>query len=148
MESGLDVRQPNFGAGNNQSRVGDHIAAGPKAVAIERRAEQPAIGEDQRRGPVPGLHAIRVIAVERVSSFPTAAGGRSMRTASATLRSWLPSNSATSSRLIESEASRVRSGSHSRGSVALRASMCARLPQMVLISPLCAIHAQRLRAMP
>ena len=38
---------------------------GAEPVAVERRADQRAVGEDQCRGAVPGLHLHRVVVVER-----------------------------------------------------------------------------------
>ena len=44
--------------------VGDDEARRPQAVAVERRADLPAVGERHRRGPVPRLHQRRVVFVE------------------------------------------------------------------------------------
>ncbi len=61
-----------------------------------------------------------------------------MRTASASVRPFRETSSTASSRLVESVPPCVRTGLHSTGSVESRAAMRARLPQTVLISPLCA----------
>ena len=42
-----------------------HPAAGPQPVAVERRADHAAVGEADRRRPVPRLHQARVERVER-----------------------------------------------------------------------------------
>ncbi len=44
--------------------VGDDVARRPQAVAVERRADLAAVGEGDRRRPVPRLHQRRVIFVE------------------------------------------------------------------------------------
>jgi hypothetical protein len=69
---------------------------------------------------------------------PVSAGGITIRTDSATVRPLRASSSITSSRLVESDPLGVKIGRSSCGSVAARAVMRARLPQIVLISPLCA----------
>ena len=44
--------------------VGDDVARRPQAVAVERRADLAAVGEGDRRRPVPRLHQRRVVLVE------------------------------------------------------------------------------------
>ena len=44
--------------------VGDDVARRAQAVAIERRADLAAVGEGDRRRPVPRLHQRRVVFVE------------------------------------------------------------------------------------
>ena len=44
--------------------VGDDVARRPQAVAVERRADLPAVGKGDRRRPVPRLHQRRVVFVE------------------------------------------------------------------------------------
>ena len=44
--------------------VGDDVAGRAEAVAVERRADLAAVGEGDRRRPVPRLHQRRVVFVE------------------------------------------------------------------------------------
>ena len=44
--------------------VGDDVARRPEAVAVQRRADLAAVGEGDRRRPVPRLHQRRVVFVE------------------------------------------------------------------------------------
>ncbi len=44
--------------------VGHHIAPRPQAIAVEHRADHPAIGKGHRRRAVPRLHQRRVIFVK------------------------------------------------------------------------------------
>ena len=44
--------------------VGDDVARRAQAVAVERRADLAAVGEGDRRRPVPRLHQRRVVFVE------------------------------------------------------------------------------------
>ena len=51
-------------AHDDEAVVGDEVARGPEAVAVERRADLAAVGEDHRRRAVPRLHHRRVVLVE------------------------------------------------------------------------------------
>jgi hypothetical protein len=52
---------------DHEAVVGDDVAAGAEAVAVERRADEGAVGEHDRRGAVPRLHEHRVVLVERAA---------------------------------------------------------------------------------
>ena len=54
--------------------VGDDVAGGPEAVAVQRRADLAAVGEGDRRRPVPRLHQRRVIFVEGAPRSGPSAG--------------------------------------------------------------------------
>ena len=47
--------------------VGDDVAGGPETVAVERRADLAAVGEDDCCRPVPRLHQRCVVLVERLA---------------------------------------------------------------------------------
>ena len=53
-----------FGGEHDEVVVGDEIARGPQAVAVERRADLAAVGEGDRGRAVPRLHQRGVIFVE------------------------------------------------------------------------------------
>ena len=53
-----------FGGEHDEVVVGDEIARGPQAVAVERGADLAAVGEGHRRRAVPRLHHRGVIFVE------------------------------------------------------------------------------------
>ena len=61
---GVDVEHADLGGEHDQAVVGDPVARGAQAVAIEDRADLRAVGEDHARGPVPGLHQRRVELIE------------------------------------------------------------------------------------
>ncbi len=55
---------PGLGGHDHMVVVGDDVARGPEAVAVQGRADLAAVGEGDRRRPVPRLHQRRVILVE------------------------------------------------------------------------------------
>ena len=60
---GFDVDGPHLG-GKDQAIVARHVVARrAQAVAVERGAQHPTVREDNRRGPVPGLHEHGLVAV-------------------------------------------------------------------------------------
>ena len=61
---GGDVERADLGGHDHPVVVGDDVAAGPQAVAVEHRADRLAVGEGDRRRAVPGLHQAAMIAVE------------------------------------------------------------------------------------
>ena len=62
-----NVEHADFGGHHDVVVVGDDEARGPQAVAVERRADLPAVGERHRGGTVPRLHQRRVVFVERAA---------------------------------------------------------------------------------
>ena len=62
---GLEVEHAGLAADDDQAVGGLGPAAGAQPVAVERRADDGAVGEDERRRSVPGLHLHRVVVVER-----------------------------------------------------------------------------------
>ena len=62
-----DVEHADFGRHHDEVVVRDDEARRTQAVAIERCADLPAIGEGHRRGAVPGFHQRRVVFVERAT---------------------------------------------------------------------------------
>ena len=58
------VDDPGLGRADDEAVVGRPVAQGPEPVAVERRTDGDAIGEDQRRRTVPRLHQGRVPPVE------------------------------------------------------------------------------------
>ncbi len=63
---GRDVERARLRGQREPAVVGDHPAAGPQPVAVQRGAEDAAVGEGQRRGAVPRLHDHRAVVVEVV----------------------------------------------------------------------------------
>ncbi len=59
-----DVEHADLRGHDDQVVAGDHVARGAQAVAVEHRPDDAAVGERDRRGPVPGLHDRRVEPVE------------------------------------------------------------------------------------
>ena len=59
-----NVEHSGFGSHNHMIVVGDHIAPGTQAVAIEERADHPAVGKRDRCRPIPRFHQARVILVK------------------------------------------------------------------------------------
>ena len=53
-----------FGGHHDKAIVGDDVACGAQAVAVERRADLASVGEGDSRGAVPRLHQRRVIFIE------------------------------------------------------------------------------------
>ena len=62
---GLEVEHARLGGEDDQAVVGDPVAAGAQAVAVEHRADHRAVGEGDAGRPVPRLHERRVELVER-----------------------------------------------------------------------------------
>ena len=60
-----NIEHAGLGGEHHQVVLGHDVAAGAKAVAVERRANDPAIGERDRSGAVPRLHQRCVVLVER-----------------------------------------------------------------------------------
>ncbi len=61
---GRDVEHAGFRGHHDQIVMGDDVASGAQAVAVERRADDAAVGEGDRSGAVPRLHQAGVIFVE------------------------------------------------------------------------------------
>ncbi len=62
--AGLDVEHPDLGGEHDEAVVRHDVPAGAQAVAVERRADERAVGEDDRGRAVPRLHEHRVVLVE------------------------------------------------------------------------------------
>ncbi|GAA3238308.1 hypothetical protein GCM10020256_58520 [Streptomyces thermocoprophilus] len=61
---GVDVEDADLGAEDDEAVVGDPVAAGAQAVAVEDGADLGAVGEGDAGGAVPGLHHRGVVLVE------------------------------------------------------------------------------------
>ncbi len=61
----LEVGHAELARGDHESAARGHVLHGAQAVAVERRADVAAVGEAQRRRPVPRLDERRVVLVER-----------------------------------------------------------------------------------
>lgn len=61
----VDVEHADLGGHDDQSVLGDPDTAGAQAVPVEHGAHDGAVGEADRRRPVPRLHQRGVVAVER-----------------------------------------------------------------------------------
>ena len=61
----VEVEHADLGREHDQAVVGDPVAAGAQAVAVEHRADLGAVGEHDARGAVPRLHQRGVELVER-----------------------------------------------------------------------------------
>ena len=102
---GRDVEHADLGRHDDQVVLGDVVARGPQAVAVEHGADAHAVGEGDRRRAVPRLHQAGVVFVERLlllahasrrratargssSSWRAAASGRSAPAARARCRTW------------------------------------------------------------
>ncbi len=59
-----DVEHAHLRGHDDEVVVGDEVAGGPQAVAVQRRADELAVGEGHGRRAVPGLHEGRVVLVE------------------------------------------------------------------------------------
>jgi hypothetical protein len=59
-----DRQHAELGGQHHEPVIGDEIARGTQAVAVERRADLAAIGEGDRGRPIPGLHQRGVVFVE------------------------------------------------------------------------------------
>ena len=62
----LDRQHADLAGHDHQIVLGDVVAAGPQAVAVEHRADQVPVGERDRCGAVPRLHQAGVVFVERL----------------------------------------------------------------------------------
>ncbi len=62
---GVEVEHADLGRQHDETVVGDPVAAGPQAVAVEHRADLGAVGEHHAGGAVPRLHQRGVELVER-----------------------------------------------------------------------------------
>ena len=60
----VDVEHADLAGEHDEAVVGDEVAAGAQAVAVEGRADERAVGEDERGRAVPRLHEHRVVLVE------------------------------------------------------------------------------------
>ena len=58
------VQHPDFGGEDQPLVGGDIVPAGAEAVAVEHRAHDVAVGEEDGGGAVPGLHHRGVVLVE------------------------------------------------------------------------------------
>ncbi len=63
----VDVEDADLGTEDDEAVVGDPVAAGAQAVAVEDRADLGAVGEGDAGGAVPGLHHRGVVLVERAA---------------------------------------------------------------------------------
>ncbi len=61
---GVDVQHPEFAGHDHQAVGGDHPLGRAQAVAVQGGADEPAVGEGQGGGPVPGLQEVAVVLVE------------------------------------------------------------------------------------
>ena len=61
---GRDVEHSGFGGHDDQIVMRDDVSSGAQAVAVERCADDAAVGEGDRGGAVPGLHQAGVVLVE------------------------------------------------------------------------------------
>ena len=150
---GRDVEDADLGGHHDQAVLGDVVARGAQAVAVEHGADHGAVGERDGGGAVPGLHEAAVVLVERPpllapwtrarstargssSSRRGAAGGRPSRATRARCRTW-PSRCRPRPR---SGRMRLRSSPRRRErQSASRACIQLMLPRSVLISPLWAM---------
>ena len=149
----VDVEHADLAGHDHEVVVGDPVAAGPQAVAVEHRADDGAVGEGDRRRAVPRLHQRRVEPVEGAlrrrhrrrgsptprgsSSAPRAAAdGRRGAAARAPRRSW-PCRTPPGVQIGKARSS-ARDQRRLRSS-ASRARIQLRLPCTVLISPLWAM---------
>ncbi len=62
---GRDVEHAGFGSHHDHPVLGHQVARGTQPVAVEHRADAAAVGERDRRRPVPRLHQARMVLVER-----------------------------------------------------------------------------------
>ena len=69
---GRDVEHADFGRHDHEVVLGDVVARRPQPVAVQDRADHPAVGERDRRRTVPGLHQRRVVFVECLQLRPHA----------------------------------------------------------------------------
>ena len=69
---GRDVEHADLGRHDDEVVLGDVVARRPQPVAVEDRADHPAVGERDRRRTVPGLHQRRVVFVECLQLRPHA----------------------------------------------------------------------------
>ena len=63
--AGWDVEHARLGGHDDPAVAGHPVAAGAEPVAVERGADPDAVGEGERRRPVPWFHEARVVLVER-----------------------------------------------------------------------------------
>ena len=64
---GIDVEHADLGGHDDQVVLGDVVAAGAQAVAVEDGADLRAVGEGDRGGAVPRLHQAGVVFVESLA---------------------------------------------------------------------------------
>ncbi len=100
-----EIEHADFGSHDDQVVLGDVVARRPQAVAIQHRADLPAVGEGDRGRAIPGLHQAGVVLVEGAlahrscsrasatapessSSRHAAANGRPAPAAPACCRTW------------------------------------------------------------
>ncbi len=62
-----DVEHAHLRGHDDEVVVGDEVTRGPEPVAVERGADELAVGEGDRRRAVPGLHQGGVVLVERAA---------------------------------------------------------------------------------
>jgi len=60
----LHVEHAHLGCDEDEAIGGHHGTRGPEAVAVQGRAHQPPVGEDEQRGPVPRLHQAGLVLEE------------------------------------------------------------------------------------
>ena len=63
----LEVKDARLGSEDHQAVVGDPVATGPQAVAVQHRPDDVAVGERDAGRPVPRLHEAGVELVERLA---------------------------------------------------------------------------------
>ena len=93
MRGRVEVEHADLGGEHDQAVVGDPVAAGAQAVAVEHRADLGAVGEHHAGGAVPRLHQRGVELVERAPAWrpsrcgsPTPPGSSSAPSAAASGR--------------------------------------------------------------
>ena len=152
--AGVDVEHADLGGQDDEAVVGDPVARGPQAVAVEDRADLGAVGEHDAGGAVPGLHQRGVELVERAAGrvhlgvvLPRLGDHHQHR-----VRQRAPAHVQQLEHLVEGRrvrgtracrsgrAARGRPGIRSEASSASRARIQLRLPMTVLISPLWAMN--------
>ena len=150
---GVEVEDADLGGEDDEAVVGDPVARGAQAVAVEHGADLGAVGEDHAGGAVPRLHQRGVELVERAALgvhlgvvLPGLGDHHQHR-----VRQRAAAHVQQLEHLVEATRSRTRracrSGRAARGrrgsgrwtSSASRARIQLRLPITVLISPLCAM---------
>ena len=129
---GVEVEHADLRGEDDETVVGHPVARRAQAVAVEDRADLRAVGEDDARGTVPGLHQRGVELVERarpasISVWFSHASGIIISTECGSDRPPRCSSSSTSSKDAESEAPGVQIGKIRSRSPGIRSEVEQRL---------------------